>query len=104
MAFDTLKLAQRLEEAGFPAKQAAATSFAIAEAMTELMANLVTKQDLAALRSELKADNTELRQEMRHQIAMLRADMAAMEQRITIRLGVMLGGAIAAMAALSKIL
>jgi hypothetical protein len=47
--FDTLKLARRLETAGFPHQQAGDMSEAIAEAAT----NLGTKSDLKALGQDL---------------------------------------------------
>jgi 2-phosphoglycerate kinase len=54
IAFDTLKLARKLEAAGFPPKQAADTAGAIAESLGE-DSNLVTKEDLARLESRLDA-------------------------------------------------
>jgi hypothetical protein len=44
--FDTLKMAQRLEAAGFAAPQAAGASEALAEAVTG--SDLATKRDLQA--------------------------------------------------------
>ena len=61
MPFDTLKLARRLEAAGFPAQQAGDMAEAIAEAISEL----VTKADLQNAMRDL-------------------------EQRLTIRLGGMM--------------
>ncbi|KAF0112771.1 MAG: hypothetical protein FD149_2356 [Rhodospirillaceae bacterium] len=61
VAFDTLKLARRLEAAGFEHKQAAdmAEAMAVAELATkadiERLAS-ATKADLAAARAETKAD------------------------------------------------
>lgn len=52
-AFDTLKLADRLESAGFTPQQARGTAAALSEAIT---ADLVTKGDLFAMRSELSTD------------------------------------------------
>ena len=49
---DTLKLARRLEAAGFPAKQAADTAEAIAEAIGE---SVVTREYLDLRLAELKA-------------------------------------------------
>lgn len=49
MPFDTLKLARRLEAAGFPAQQAGDMSEGIAEAV----ANLATKADLVSLEQRL---------------------------------------------------
>ena len=50
---DTLKLARRLEAAGFPAKQAADTAEAIAEAIGE---SVVTREYLDLRLAELKVE------------------------------------------------
>ncbi len=60
MPFDTLKLARRLEAAGFPPRQAGD----MAEAIAEALAQLATKADIAALRAELKADIEILKRDM----------------------------------------
>jgi hypothetical protein len=52
VAVDTLKLARRLEAAGFPPKQAADTAEAIAEAIGE---SVVTREYLDLRLAELKA-------------------------------------------------
>jgi hypothetical protein len=52
-AFDTLKLAQRLEAAGFPAKQAQETASAISDAIID---TVVTREYLDLRLAELKAD------------------------------------------------
>ncbi|MBL8698439.1 MAG: DUF1640 domain-containing protein [Alphaproteobacteria bacterium] len=82
VAFDTLKLAKRLEEVGFAPNQAAATSSAIADAMSDLIANLATKTD----------------------IVLLRRDMAEIELRMTVKLGAMLAAAVGITAGLVKLL
>src|SRR6266852_3865136 len=79
--FDTLKLARRLESAGFPPKQAGDTAEALADAMSG--AELATKADLAAVKAELKADIAALRAELKSDIELLRRDL-------TIRLGGMI--------------
>ncbi len=78
--FDTLKMAQRLEAAGFAASQAAGASEALAEALTG--ADLATKGDIAgvkseiaALRTELKGDNATLRAELNGDNAALCAEL-----------------------------
>ena len=48
--FDTLKLARRLEGAGFPAQQAGDMAETIAEAVSQL----ATKNDIALLRADLE--------------------------------------------------
>jgi hypothetical protein len=81
--FDTHTFVKRLTAAGMPVEQA--------EILAEEQARLLGEQ-LAS----------------KHDIALLRADMAAMEQRIkdqlTIRLGGMMAGGIAIVAALVKLL
>jgi Protein of unknown function (DUF1640) len=76
IAFDTLKLARKLEAAGFPQKQAADTTAALAESLGEV-SGLATKADLAELRTELKADMVELRAELKADMAELRAELKA---------------------------
>jgi ActR/RegA family two-component response regulator len=72
MPFDTLKLARRLEAAGFPAQQAGDMSEGIAEAV----AQLATKADIALLKNDITALATATK-----------ADLASLEQRLIIRLG-----------------
>lgn len=52
--FDTLKMARKLEAAGFPGPQAAGAAEAMAEAMSG--AELATKADLLAVKAELQTD------------------------------------------------
>jgi hypothetical protein len=65
VAFDTLKLADRLEAAGMPSQQAKGVAAALAEAAT---ANLVTREyldlRLSELRAETKADLAEAKAEI----------------------------------------
>ena len=56
--FDTLRIAQALRDAGFDNGQAEAIVSAIQQSLGE---NVATKADLAALRDELRADMAELR-------------------------------------------
>jgi Protein of unknown function (DUF1640) len=104
--FDTLKLARRLEAAGFAPKQAGDTAEALAEAMSG--SDLATKADLvpvraeiatlgtelraeiAALRTELRAEIAALRTELRAEIALVRRDMELLRRDMTIRLGGMI--------------
>ncbi len=104
--FDTLKLARRLEAAGFPGKQAGDTAEALAEAMSG--AEIATKSDLAlvrtdlaglraelkadiaALRAELKADIAALRAELKADIELMRREMEILRRDLTIRLGGMM--------------
>jgi hypothetical protein len=72
--FDTLKMAQRLEAAGFAGPQAAGASEALAEAL--IGADLATKTDIAGIRSDLASVEARLHSAME----LLRRDM-------TIKLG-----------------
>ena len=64
MPFDTLKLARRLEAAGFPPQQADDMAEAIGEAV-----QLATKADIAALRAELRTDIELLKRDMTIRLA-----------------------------------
>ena len=75
--FDTLKLARRLESAGFPPKQGRRGR------RGESGAELATRSDLDRLRAELKAEIAALRAELKAEIELLRRDL-------TIRLGGMI--------------
>ncbi len=96
---DTLRMAQRLEAAGFPPGQAAGASEALAEALVG--ADLATKSELyatkselraemAALRTELKAEIAELRTELRTEIGSVRGAIELLRRDMTIRLGSMI--------------
>ncbi len=130
VAFDTLRFAKRLEEAGVPPGQDAATAAAFAEATGDMIATKIEigdlRRDLAAVRAELKADiaalRTEIkaeiaavrreleavRQELKAEIAALRqefrADLRELELSMTIKLGAMCAGSVALVAALVKLL
>lgn len=67
ITFDTLKLARKLEAAGFPQRQAADTAEALADSLGEV-SDLATKADLAELRAGLQADMAELRAEIRAEL------------------------------------
>ena len=95
--FDTLKMAQRLEAAGFPATQAAGASEALAEALVG--ADLATKGDLAALRAELKGDMAGLRGDLDAKAAGLQASIELLRRDMTIKLGGMLVVAVGVMLA-----
>ena len=71
--FDTLKMARRLEAAGFSGAQAAGAVEAMVEAMAG--AELATKADVQTSAAEVRA-------ELRSEIASVRSDMTAMETRL----------------------
>ena len=86
--FDTLKLARRLEGAGFSPRQAGDTAEALAEVMSG--AELATAADLATLRAELKAEIASLRAELKAEIAAVRVELELLRRDLTIRLGGMI--------------
>jgi hypothetical protein len=97
VAFDTLKYAKRLKEAGFTEQQAEA----LASAQVDLIeANLATKADILGVKRDIEA--------LRRDIEVLRADVQRdlkdLEYRLTIRLGGLIALAIGAVATLVKIL
>jgi predicted phage-related endonuclease len=126
IAFDTLKFAKRLKEAGFTEQQAEALADAEAEFIEQ---NLATKRDIAdikrdiadvkrdikelevTLRNEIKQLGVTLRGEIKQldvKIEQIRSDLARdlkdLEYRMTIKLGTMMVVAVAAMATLVKLL
>jgi hypothetical protein len=75
VAFDTLKLARRLEAAGFSSKQAQDTAEALGESSTTTVA---TQADIQGLRAELRETELRPRAEITQTRAELRADIAAL--------------------------
>jgi hypothetical protein len=89
LAFDTLGYSKRLREAGLPANQADAHAEA---ARDFIMAELVTRTDLAASVAAIKSN-----------IDALEAKLEAQSLRLTVRLGGLLVIGIGALAALIKL-
>ena len=134
VAFDTLKAATRLqEEAGFDETKARVLVSTFAEGMVENLATkddiagirrelatLATKEELATLRGEvatlatkeelatLRGDMNEmaasLRGEMHEMAASLRGEISKVQERLTIRLGAAIAGAVAILVAVDKLL
>ena len=84
VTFDTLQFVQTLTEYGFDQKQAEGVAKALRNAQEE--SETATKRDLKELELVLKSE------------------MQAMEYRMTIKLGAMLGGSIALMAGILKLM
>ncbi|MGH8614160.1 MAG: coiled-coil domain-containing protein [Gammaproteobacteria bacterium] len=126
IAFDTLKFAKRLKDAGFTEQQAEALAAAEAEFVQE---NLATKQDILEVKREilevkrdikeveaaLKRDikelhvkieqfRAELKRDIKELETSLKRDMKDLEYRMTIKLGAMLVVAVGVMATLVKVL
>ena len=76
--FDTLKLARRLEAAGFPPQQAGDM-----EAIAEAMSQLVTKADLDAGFAGIRSEMLAIKADLEAKLEILKRDM-------TIRLGSMM--------------
>jgi hypothetical protein len=123
IAFDTLKFAKRLKEAGFSEAQAEGLATAGAEFIED---NLATKRDLkeleAALRAEIKQLDVKIEQfhsdlqrdmkeleinlqrDMKGLEISLKRDSKDLEYRMIIKLGTLMVVAVSAMAALTKLL
>ena len=91
VAFDTLKLADRLQAGGFTPEQARTAASAFADALSG--SDLATKADITEVRTELKADIAEVRAELKDvkaelkaDIAQVRSDMREMELRLEARI------------------
>jgi len=93
MSFDSLTYARRLKAAGFSEAQAEA----LADTNRELlMSDLATKDDIASVKSDMAAmDLRMVAMEQR-----LQASLEALGLRLTIRLGVMMGTAVAVLGAI----
>jgi len=78
VAFDTLKLAERLQAGGFTQEQARTAALAFAD--TVMAADVTTKADLREseerIKTELKAETSDIRSELK-----------LLEQRVIIKLG-----------------
>ncbi|MGH8554013.1 MAG: coiled-coil domain-containing protein [Gammaproteobacteria bacterium] len=130
IAFDTLKFAKRLKEAGFTEQQAEALADAEAELIEQ---NLATKRDIAEIKRDIKELEVTLRKEIKQlevtlhsaikeldvtlrgeikqldvKIEQIRSDLARdlkdLEYRMTIKLGTMMVVAVGATAALVRLL
>ena len=101
MSIDTLAVARRLESAKLPREQAEAIAAVIHDSEAATLANLATRTDLQTaidgLRKEILCEVISLRKETESNLKLL-------EQRMTIKLGMMMVGAIAVMATLMKLL
>ena len=105
LAFDTLKLARKLEAAGLAYQQAADISDALADAFA--IAEVATKADLRESEHRLMAEITAARTEAREsehtlkaELAAMRAEAKAMELRMTIKLGGLIAAGVAVLAAM----
>lgn len=86
ITFDTLKFSNRLKAAGVAPAQAEAEAEALAEVLEVNLKELVTKDDL------------------HHELELLRREMREIEQRMVIKLGGLMVVAVGAVATLVKLL
>ena len=91
VTFDTLQFVQTLTESGFDQKQAEGVAKALRNVQNET--EYVKKSDIKELELTLKAE-----------VQSIRTEMQAAEYRMTIKLGAMLGGSIALMAGILKLM
>jgi ribosomal protein L29 len=96
-SLDTLEIAKRLRSAGFDDTQAEAITGALRDLRDADLSRLATKEDLAALRTELRSEMASLRFEMASlrselsgEIKMVRSEMEILRRDLTIRLGGMI--------------
>ena len=110
-AFDTLSYARFLRERGISQDHAEAHAEA---ARQFIMAELVTKQDLFAVRQDLQsvrqdlqeslqAVRKDLQKDLQNAITQFDSKVENLSLRLTVRLGVLLVGGIGALAALIKL-
>ncbi|MCC0806870.1 hypothetical protein FPV16_11630 [Methylobacterium sp. W2] len=93
-AFDTLKFTQRLEQVGVGREQAIAHA-ELARDM--IIADSATRADLADLEKVLRSDLKSFKSE-------IDSSLRELELRMTVRLGAIIGAAVAVIAALQKFL
>jgi hypothetical protein len=101
VAFDTPKLARRLEAAGFPTKQAQDTSEALADTLT---ANVASQADIHAVQGDIRELGLQLRAEineirevelrLRAEMALLRAELIKWMVGVGIAAVIAMGGMI----------
>jgi len=101
LAFDTHAYVKKLVTAGVSERQAEVQ----AEALSNLLeSNLATKRDIAEIKRDMTAMETSLKRDMKALEASTQRDLKELEMRLTIRLGAIMAGGIAIVAALVKLL
>jgi hypothetical protein len=114
LLIDTLAYARRLRDAGFTEAQAEAQASALAFMLSEEVATkrdlekLATRESVDELRQEIRQEIQELRHEFRRDLdtglSSLRLEMGRVEQRLTVRLGLMLAFGLGALGTLQAVL
>ena len=101
LAFDTLAYSKKLRSAGFTEVQAEIQAETIAELIDD---KLATKQDILALKRDMKEMEISLKRDMKEMELTLKKDIKDSELRLTVRFGAMLTAGIAITATLVKLL
>lgn len=109
--FNALAYSKELEQAGFSRDQAEATinvffkfmeyNFATKTDLTGLGTGLRT--EMVAIRTELKTEMTELRTELKTEMSDIRYQIAALENKMTIKFGLMQVATVGILAAVIKL-
>ena len=94
ITFDTLKFANRLKAAGADSRIAEAEAEALAEALEVNLKDFSSQQDIGLVRKDIE----HLRKDMEQMGHDLRQEMRLLEQRMTIKLGVLMVVAVTAVA------
>lgn len=101
---DSLNYVKRLEEVGVAREHAEVQ----VQIMTELtQTHFASKQDIIDVRRDIqdvRKGIEDVRKEMQNEFRVVRSDMAQLESRLTIKLGVMMGAMISLGAALTTVL
>ena len=97
ITFDTLKYASTLKAGGVPSAPAEAEAVALSEVLEVNLQELMTKADLATALVPVRRDIDDLRRDMDTRFVQL-------EQRLTIKMGLMSAASITIVAVLVKLL
>jgi hypothetical protein len=89
VAFDTLKFANKLKEAGVPDKQAEAQASTFAEMLEVNLKDLATKSDLQSIKGEIQTIKNEIKSELQevktaieHRTQEIRQELKQVETRL----------------------
>jgi hypothetical protein len=96
---DTLRLAKRFKDAGVPEAQAEVFAESFREAREAELAELATKHDIALVRADLREEILKIER----RIDGLENRIEGLGQKLTIRLGLMIGAGVAILAAISRL-
>ncbi len=83
LTFDTLKLAQKLENSGFSREQATGAAEALSENLSINKDDLVTKEQFSTLRTDFQTDLQNELKPIKSDIISLKTDMGTVKADIT---------------------